>query len=209
MWSDIAGKLCDPACKDLARLSFVPMREDVLYYDPKLLFTPIEDFPEEPVVVTRMNKKKLSKDNQHETQHTTTQPLPLDDHSDAMYRAMTAITEHKIGGPAVEGDRHNTVIQMAAHLSYPMNHDVDTMKQYIPDYGLPADEYNDIIKYAAENNDIDFETRTMRETRETIEEIQQETTIENVMEEVPDSIKTLINIMDFGQQPALPKLTIT
>ena len=205
MWSDIAGKLCDPACKDFARLSFVPMREDVLYYDPKLLFTPIEDFPEEPVVVTRMNKKKLCKrDDQHETQHTTPQPQPLDDHNDAMYRAMTAITEHKIGGPAVEGNRHNKVIQMAAHLAYPMQHNEATMKRFIPDYGLPADEYNDIIKYAAENNDIDFETRRMKETRETIEEIQQEATIENAMEEVSADVKALFNILDFGELPKMP-----
>ena len=39
----------DPACKDISRLSFVPMQKEILYYNPSLLFAELpnaEDYPD-------------------------------------------------------------------------------------------------------------------------------------------------------------------
>jgi hypothetical protein len=209
-WGDIALHRFDPKCKDLTRLSFVPIREDVLYYNPQLLFTPILDFPEDPEITTKQHLKKEARTTTATPTRNKVQPTPnqknvISEKDDKVLKTLTKMREIKLGGPAVEGCRHSTVLDMAVALRGHMSNDVEVMEKYIPSYGLPQSEYDAILKYAAENCDNKFETYQMKKDKEAATRLIKENEIENSISELPKNVKLLANFLEYGEQPKLPK----
>lgn len=156
-WSEFVGVYCDPSCKDKARLSFVPMQEDVLFYNPDLLFEMREDFPEDRIEGLTQSELHVSVEHEFD---------PLFNAKDETYNgfplsSLVEMVEASLGGPPSEGTRHETLKTMAMHLRWVMNHDAKLMKKYIPTYGIPLCEFNALMEYMATNNNYDNMTELM------------------------------------------------
>ena len=144
-WSKIVGATCDPACKDLARISFFPQKDDILWYNPQLLFRFI-DFPMDEETMTGSGKV---------THESVTHLSPMDELFDTdgetydgvPLKVLVKLMEYRLGGAPEEGNRHNFVLHMAANLRWCMGFDPVLMKKYLPTYGLPPCEFNREIEY--------------------------------------------------------------
>ena len=151
-WSQMVGHPCDPACKDLARLSLLPQQADILYYNPELLFAEIEDFKDDELderfnydsLVTLKENKEHVQDPCLNKEEASYCGVPLE-------RIVSKTIEH-LGGMPIEGERHNFIMNMATRLRWVMDFDPKMMTKYIPICGLPLCEYKKIINDMSDNN---------------------------------------------------------
>lgn len=218
IWSNLVGIQCDPACKDIPRLSFVPQQEDILYYNPQLLFGKHEDFVED-LYATEMPHadETYHQAPPTETSHAITSQDPLFNPENETYLGVPLAmivrqTEQNLGGAPCDGERHNFLLKMAARLRWLMNFDADVMKRYIPTYGLPLCEYVKIINDMSTNN-LNFENMPHSVAQVVAEcRLEQEhsanqseavTTTEN-MKKNPEAAN-LLAIYDSPDMPCMPE----
>lgn len=205
-WNKIIGCKHDESCKDLSRLSYVGTWDDIVFYNPSLLFKPIENFPDEPAILSN-TKKKTPPKRKVKTACTTPSEnvVKIADEEDRKYREYVKTIEEEFGGPPALGTRHNFIRKMAACLRWVFDFDAALMKQYIPDYGIETNEFNDLVEYMAENCHYEKMPYTMekaiKKAEELIEELDQETEIEAY----PENILPLFEYLEDGIMPSLPE----
>ncbi len=209
-WDEVAGIECDKTCKNLGRLSFATSWVNVLNYNPLLLFTPIEDFPEDEEVRLENRKAKAivepveyELDPLYDAQTLTYDDIPLG--------VLSKMMEIRLGGAPEEGCRHNFVLRMAAHLRWVADHDAKVMKQIIPTYNLPLCEYNRIIEDMAISQRystisplmqsvVEESSEVVNEIAETDAQLDQEDKI------IDPDILHLVNTFESTKIPAMPKV---
>lgn len=207
-WSKIVGATCDPACKDLARISFFPQKDDILWYNPQLLFSFI-DFPMDEETMTGSGKVTHESvthlphlDELFDTDGETYDGVPL--------KVLVKLMEYRLGGAPEEGNRHNFILHMAANLRWCMVFDPVLMKKYLPTYGLPLCEFDREIEYMCTHIKYDKMSREMmkvvEQSKELVEQTYQEDIVAEAMQDdsINQSVKDLIQTYDADVMPAIP-----
>ena len=208
-WDGVAGIECDKSCKNLGRLSFATSWDNVLIYNPELLFTPIKNFPEDEEVRLENREAKAivepveyELDPLYDAKTLTYDNIPLG--------VLSKMMEIRLGGAPEEGNRHNFVLRMAAHLRWVADHDAKVMKQIIPTYNLPLCEYNRIIEDMAISQRYSTISPLMQsvveESSEVVSEIAETDTQLDQEEKIIDpDILHLVNTFESTKIPAMPK----
>lgn len=148
----------DKVVRDLARASFMPRKEDLLYYDEELLFC--EDLeaelarrgivlptgqPEE-APVTPVEAETAAATTAEPSGSTQTYPDTFqgEPYADIAHRCLTANGKKE----PVVGERHQRLLWLAELLRYICGNNMYWMLQIMPTYGLPLEEMKGIVEWA-------------------------------------------------------------
>lgn len=154
----------DAVTKDLARMSFVVTRDDVIYFDEKLFTTAPEFVVDNPMLVrddgqvvattisttpTMMKKQYIddkTAQNEMNVPVATSSPTPSPTAGQTHYRgvpltdiAQTLIKQMFSDG-VCEGNRNSRLFRVACLMRYITDFNAQVIAQSLPDYGLPQAE---------------------------------------------------------------------
>ena len=164
----------DPACKDISRLSFAPMKSEILYFNPSLLFAELpeaSDYPDgslfgaSPVILS--NAKDLAKspaksqrEMLHSVQHDNT-AMPVSpslggvgeasydtEYNGVPYAEIVRRLEAQLGGAPSRGARNSFIFSMACNLRYICNDDAAWVASILPTYGEEPQKHRQTIQSA-------------------------------------------------------------
>lgn len=163
-WDRLLGLPCDKKCKDLGRLYFLTSREQLIYYNPELLFpsTPPakEDFPpDEATAMPDTATQGLTIDKQ--TPAGTAihlPPAPDITHYDGIpLEDIVEELQHTVGGgEAMQGNRNAQVFEMAGLLRHITGPNHTLLHTLIPTYGLSALEHQRTISNALRRTPLPY-----------------------------------------------------
>ncbi len=145
----------DPACKDISRLSFVPMHKEVLYYNPSLLFAPLpdaKDYPDERAPLWTHPNPPCEGGN---TAIAVPVPLPLGGgwegaYDGIPYSDIVRRLEEQLGGAPEHGARNSFIFTMACTLRYLCNDDPAWIASVLPTYGEDPQKQQRTIQSAVQ-----------------------------------------------------------
>lgn len=174
----------DAACKDISRLSFAPMQQEILYFNPSLLFAELPeagDYPDGTLFsgvssrdgVILSNVKDLAgcscergmqglsagsfASAQDDTKGAEQYPT---DYNGIEYGEIVKRLEEQLGGRPEHGARNSFIFTMACNLRYICNDDPQWIAAILPTYGEDAQKHRATI-VSAVNRPM---SRTMPET---------------------------------------------
>lgn len=148
-WDKVLGFECDKKCKDLGRIYFLTSRQDLLYYNPQLLFD--DHIPDPALYHTEYQTADKRKDDDADTIAYTTCKQGM---NESDLRDVSEALEHVIGGGAAQaGNRNQQVFDMARLLRQLTGDNPDLLAKVISDYGLPESEHRRAIENALRYTD--------------------------------------------------------
>ena len=179
----------DGVCKDISRLSFSPMKSEILYYNPTLLFAELPDaadYPDGTIFGGIQTPSNLPKDPLPTSPSmgrgqspsptngvNTPEALPIEGEMpegqrgswDDLYRGVPYAEivrrlEAQLGGAPAHGARNSFIFSMACNLRYICNDDAGWVASILPTYGEDAQKHRATIQSAI-NRPM---SRTMPET---------------------------------------------
>ncbi|MBO5699674.1 MAG: hypothetical protein J6R79_06705 [Bacteroidaceae bacterium] len=140
-WNSILPTPCDAKCKNLARLYFLPSRQDLLYLNKDLLFShePF-DSADYPVPGTANSTPKVL---QHDYTVLASAPTPptATYNEETLEQIVDELEQCVGGGAAREGDRNNQVYLLAKHMRHLTGPNIAMLQNLIPRYNLSPDEH--------------------------------------------------------------------
>ena len=165
---------CDDVCKDISRLSFAPMKSEILYFNPSLLFAELPeagDYPDgslfgvSPVILSNAkdlaeSPAKSQREMLHSVQHdNTAMPAssPLGgteggqfptDYNGIEYKEIIRRLEEQLGGAPAQGARNSFIFSMACNLRYICNDDAAWVASILPTYGEEPQKHRQTIQSA-------------------------------------------------------------
>jgi len=171
-WCKAMGVKCDDVCKDISRLSFAPMKREILYLNPSLLFGELPEAGEYPdgslfsgvssrdgVILS--NAKDLAgcscergmqglgagsfASAQDDTKGTEQYPT---DYNGVEYEEIIKRLEEQLGGRPEHGARNSFIFTMACNLRYICNDDPQWITAILPTYGEDAQKHRMTIQSA-------------------------------------------------------------
>ena len=167
---------CDDVCKDISRLSYAPMKSEILYFNPSLLFGELpeaSDYPdgslfgvqETGVAVVQTNVSTDAADGllSELLSEATTSELQNSfpkDYNGVEYKEIIRRLEEQLGGAPSLGARNSFIFTMACNLRYICNDDAAWVASILPTYGEEPQKHRQTIQSAI-NRPM---SRTMPET---------------------------------------------
>ena len=155
---------CDDVCKDISRLSFAPMKSEVLYFNPSLLFGELPeagDYPDGSLWGTPSNLPLYGEALQTSlptNKGNTPEALPIEgelseglwgsDFKGVPYADIVARLEEQLGGAPAHGARNSFIFTMACNLRYICNDDAAWVASILPTYGEDAQKHRMTIQSA-------------------------------------------------------------
>ena len=166
----------DDVCKDISRLSFAPMKSEVLYFNPSLLFAELPDaadYPDGSLWGTPSNLPLYGEALQTSLPTNggnTPEALPIEgelseglwgsDFNGVPYSEIVRRLEEQLGGAPAQGARNSFIFSMACNLRYICNDDAAWVASILPTYGEEPQKHRQTIQSAI-NRPM---SRTMPET---------------------------------------------
>ena len=158
---------CDDVCKDISRLSFAPMKSEVLYFNPSLLFAELPeaaDYPDGSLFsgvafrdgVIPSNARDLAESpakSQREilrvAQNDMQDGASFDtDYRGVPYSEIVKRLEEQLGGRPEHGARNSFIFTMACNLRYVCNDDAQWIASILPTYGEDPQKHRTTIQSA-------------------------------------------------------------
>ena len=149
---------CDDVCKDISRLSFAPMKSEVLYFNPSLLFgelPPQEDYPDNNLFETHPNPPCEGGNSILAEQSAMSVPPPsqggtgwVSDYNGIEYSEIVRRLEEQLGGAPAHGARNSFIFTMACNLRYICNDDAAWVASILPTYGEDPQKHRMTIQSA-------------------------------------------------------------
>jgi hypothetical protein len=143
---------CDDVCKDISRLSFAPMKSEVLYFNPSLLFGELPDqgdYPDDGAPLFSPQGGMTS------TANATAVPVPLPlgggwegAYNGIPYAEIVNRLEEQLGGRPEHGARNSFIFSMACNLRYICNDDAAWIASILPTYGEEPQKHRMTIQSA-------------------------------------------------------------
>ena len=158
----------DDVCKDISRLSFAPMKSEVLYFNPSLLFGELpeaSDYPDGTLwggsqdCPPSLGGRARSAEGVVSADDETTSPLrgtppnlggetyPTD-YNGVEYEEIIKRLEEQLGGAPAHGARNSFIFTMACNLRYICNDDAAWVASILPTYGEDAQKHRMTIQSA-------------------------------------------------------------
>ena len=153
----------DGVCKDISRLSFAPMRSEILYYHPTLLFAELPDAADYPdgTLFSGMPQAAPTPQPEAVSQGGTAVVAEYDtEYQGVPYTEIVRRLEAQLGGAPAHGARNSFIFSMACNLRYICNDDAGWVASILPTYGEDAQKHRATIQSAI-NRPM---SRTMPET---------------------------------------------
>ena len=160
----------DDVCKDISRLSFAPMKSEILYFNPSLLFGELpeaEDYPDgslwggtldcPPSVGGRAQSAEgVSVAASHTTSPLRGTPPTLGgesqsyptDYNGIEYSEIVKRLEDQLGGRPERGARNSFIFTMACNLRYICDDNADWVASILPTYGEEPQKHRQTIQSA-------------------------------------------------------------
>ena len=187
----------DGVVKDLARLSFAPSRDQVLYYDPEGLFAPREY----SVAMAIASAVEQAPQAQPLAQPQPTADLPTTykgvPYQQIVQRLLLAMG---VSDQPVQGERNTTLYTLVRHLRYICDFDARQLESILPSWGLTQTEVQATIKSAlasVRSSDVPQMVRRI------VEQLQREAGLTEVE---PQAATAPAFHFDPKQLPRLPRL---
>ena len=168
-WLGVEAK-SDDVCKDISRLSFAPMKSEILYFNPSLLFAPLPDasdypdgtlFGASPDCPPNIGGRAQSAEGVSVAASHTTSPLrgtppTLGGESQSFpeayngieYKEIVRRLEEQLGGRPAQGARNSFIFSMACNLRYICNDDAGWVASILPTYGEDPQKHRQTIQSA-------------------------------------------------------------
>ena len=148
----------DDVCKDISRLSFAPMKSEILYFNPSLLFGELPDqgdYPDNNLFETHPNPPCEGGNSNHAEQSTMPAPPPsqggtgwVSEYNGVPYSEIVERLEEQLGGKPERGARNSFIFTMACNLRYICNDDAAWIASILPTYGEDAQKHRQTIQSA-------------------------------------------------------------
>ena len=155
---------CDDVCKDISRLSFAPMKSEILYFNPSLLFGELPeagDYPDGSLWGTPSNLPLYGEALQTSlptNKGNTPEALPIEgelseglwgsDFKGVPYKEIVRRLEEQLGGAPAHGARNSFIFTMACNLRYVCNDDAAWIASILPTYGEDSQKHRMTIQSA-------------------------------------------------------------
>ena len=158
---------CDDVCKDISRLSFAPMKKEILYFNPSLLFGELPeagDYPNNDLFETPSNLPLYGEALQTSlptNQVNTSEVLPIEgelseglrgswdeSYNGVPYSEIVSRLEEQLGGRPAQGARNSFIFTMACNLRYICNDDAQWVASILPTYGEEPQKHRMTIQSA-------------------------------------------------------------
>ena len=158
------GVQCDDVCKDISRLSYAPMKSEILYFNPSLLFAELPeaaDYPdgtlfgvqETGVAGVQTNVSTDAADGLSSallSEAMTPELLnsfPMD-YNGVPYPEIVRRLEEQLGGAPAQGARNSFIFTMACNLRYICDDDAAWVASILPTYGEEPQKHRQTIQSA-------------------------------------------------------------
>ena len=148
----------DDVCKDISRLSFAPMKSEILYFNPSLLFGELPDqgdYPDNNLFETHPNPPCEGGNSILAEQSAMSVPPPsqggtgwVSDFNGIEYSEIVRRLEEQLGGAPAHGARNSFIFTMACNLRYICNDDAAWVASILPTYGEDAQKHRMTIQSA-------------------------------------------------------------
>ena len=140
----------DAACKDISRLSFAPMQQEILYFNPSLLFGELPDVADYPD--GSLFQQPLAVASPAEAAAPIAQgeaPAAYDtEYGGVPYAEIVRRLEEQLGGRPEHGARNSFIFTMACNLRYICNDDAQWIATILPTYGEDPQKHRTTIASA-------------------------------------------------------------
>ena len=158
------GVQCDDVCKDISRLSYAPMKSEILYFNPSLLFAELPDASDYPdgslfgvqetgVAGVQTNVSTNAADGLSSallSEAMTPELLnsfPMD-YNGIEYKEIVRRLEEQLGGAPAQGARNSFIFTMACNLRYICDDDAAWVASILPTYGEEPQKHRQTIQSA-------------------------------------------------------------
>ena len=140
----------DAACKDISRLSFAPMQQEILYFNPSLLFGELPDVADYPD--GSLFQQPLAVASPAEAAASIAQgeaPAEYDtEYNGVSYSEIVKRLEEQLGGRPEHGARNAFIFSMACNLRYICNDDAAWVASILPTYGEDPQKHRATVQSA-------------------------------------------------------------
>ena len=135
----------DDVCKDISRLSFAPMKSEILYFNPSLLFGELPeagDYPDGSLWggSQRCRESSESSESSELSEFSSYHGIP--------YADIVRRLEEQLGGRPERGARNSFIFTMACNLRYICNDNADWVASILPTYGEESQKHRQTIQSA-------------------------------------------------------------
>ena len=160
----------DDVCKDISRLSFAPMKSEILYFNPSLLFGELpnqEDYPDEGAPLWTLQGPPSNPPKGENLAPRCRESSPLGElegaesfsselegaawegaYNGVPYSEIVKRLEEQLGGAPAHGARNSFIFTMACNLRYICNDDAAWVASILPTYGEDPQKHRMTIQSA-------------------------------------------------------------
>lgn len=176
----------DAVTKDLARMSFVVTRDDVIYFDEKLFTTSPEFVVDNPRLVTDSNEQNISvtstttnmvkeqttKDQSAQNEMNANSPTPsstcqTDYRGVPLMEIAQRLIKQLFGDGICEGNRNSRLFRVACLMRYITDFNVEVLTRALPNYGLSQAEMISLCQSAMTQKRTQWLPQQLKRTLET------------------------------------------
>lgn len=210
----------DPACKDMGRLYYLTSRQDVLYINYDLLFTPQMPDPDDYPLASPHSRKAGAKPWVAAVATSTTaaeesapHSFPTHDENGYNLRELAhalVVKQCKNGQQPIEGERHTLLKSVAPMMALKCENNPEWLRQVLPSYGLDEGEFLNIVQWACQLPQKSYTPRMLKETMKRLAS-SDGTNMEQppLPPLLPRSIRTLLKGTPTKCQPAVAQGILT
>ena len=150
----------DDVCKDISRLSFAPMKSEILYFNPSLLFGELpnqEDYPDDMAPLWTLQGPPSNPPKGGSFAPRSEESSPLGElegaawegaYNGVPYSEIVRRLEEQLGGRPEHGARNSFIFSMACNLRYICNDDAAWIASILPTYGEDSQKHRQTIQSA-------------------------------------------------------------
>ncbi len=162
----LASMLCvqhDECTKDLSRWSFIPMKKDILFINPQILFADAEETTYNKTAQSQPQRVSASKanapqkisaaDEEGNDTNSSGKDFPENYRGIPYQKIVEALIQYHGGTPEV-GERHQTIITLANDLRSITDSNVDWLLSLIPNFDKPDYEKRDAITWSVQHHSL-------------------------------------------------------
>lgn len=158
--AQMLGVKLDTACKDISRLSYACLPEDVFYLDEELFTLEVS------LTELTDNTEKAAHEDENEDEnkikaHTESTEFP-EEYEGVSYKKIVESLTDQMGGAPAHGSRNQFIFAMACLLRHICNDDPDWIMQVIPTFGESRDKVRSSVMSACNRNQTSTMPRTLQ-----------------------------------------------
>ena len=146
--AEMLGVKLDTACKDISRLSYACLPEDVFYLDEELFTLSLTELTD--------NTEKAANEDENENEDKAARGADNTDfpseYEGVSYKKIVESLTDQMGGAPAHGSRNQFIFAMACLLRHICNDDPDWIMQVIPTFGESRDKVRSSVMSACNRN---------------------------------------------------------